>query len=191
MTEPTTVELVVAAADGDQAAWEEIVSRYSGLVWALVRAHRLPPADAADVVQTVWLRLVEHLDRLREPEHLGGWLGATTRHESLRVLRRSEREQPDDDIDSRREALSADQRDGPEAMLLSSEKGDELVTAFRLLPERCRVLLATLASDPTPSYAEVAHVLDMPIGSIGPTRGRCLARLRDLLAGAPAPAPAT
>ena len=189
-TPGSTSELVLAAAGGDQSAFEELVSRYTGLVWSVVRAHRMRQADAADVVQTVWLRLVEHLDRLREPEHLGGWLGATARHEALRVLKRSDREQPDDEIDTRRAAQVADPRDSPEAALLSSERGRELVEAFHRLPERCRVLLATLASDPAPSYAEVSRVLDMPIGSIGPTRGRCLARLRDLLAGA-AGAPAT
>jgi RNA polymerase sigma factor (sigma-70 family) len=179
--EPTTAELVLAAAGGEQTAWEILVERYSGLVWAVVRAHRMPGHDAADVVQTVWLRLVEHLDRLREPEHLGGWLGATARHEALRVLRRSLREQPDDDIDNRREAARLDHVTSPESAVLSSERGEELVAAFKRLPERCRVLLSLLATDPTPSYAEVATALDMPIGSIGPTRGRCLSRLRELL----------
>lgn len=192
MGELTTTELVLAAAGGEQSAWEELVDRYAGLVWSVVRAHRMAHADAADVVQTVWLRLVEHLDRLREPEHLGGWLGATARHEAVRVLRRSEREQPDDDIDTRREAVAADHRDSPEVAVLSAERGSELVSAFKRLPERCRVLLATLAGDPPPSYAEVSQVLAMPIGSIGPTRGRCLARLRELLADAAgSAAPAT
>ena len=190
MPEPTTADLVFAAAGGDQSAWEVIVERYSGLVWAVVRSHRMPTADAADVVQTVLLRLVEHLDRLREPDHLGGWLGATARHEALRVLRRSEREQPDDDIDSRREAANGSRDSSPETAFFSAQRGEQLVKAFRRLPERCRVLLATLASDPAPSYAEVSQMLDMPVGSIGPTRGRCLSRLRDLLTD-PAAASAT
>jgi RNA polymerase sigma factor (sigma-70 family) len=187
--EPSTTDLVVAAGRGDQVAWDTLVERYSGLVWAVVRAYRMRDSDTADVVQTVWLRLVEHLERLREPEHLGGWLGATARHEALRVLRRSAREQPDEDIDSRRE--SRNQSDAtPEALALSAERRDELVAAFRRLPERCRVLLSLLAADPAPSYAQVAEALDMPIGSIGPTRGRCLSRLRGLLADTATPATA-
>src|SRR5438477_2254696 len=90
----TLDQLVRAAARGDQAAWNELVERFQGLVWATARAHRLSRTDAADVAQTVWLRLVENLDRIREPEHLGGWLAKTARRESLRFLRLNGRELP-------------------------------------------------------------------------------------------------
>ena len=92
-------ELVRSAAAGDQAAWEEIVDRFTSLVWATARAHRLSRADAADVAQTTWLRLVENLDRIREPEALGAWLATTARRESLRVIRHGARESPTDDPD--------------------------------------------------------------------------------------------
>src|SRR5215467_2243715 len=88
-----------AAAAGDQTAWEAIVDRFSGLVWATARAHRLSRDDASDVAQTTWLRLVEHLDRIREPDKLGAWLATTARHESLRLIRRATREEPSDEAD--------------------------------------------------------------------------------------------
>src|SRR3954453_8202483 len=87
-------ELVLSAAEGDQAAWDALGDRLAGLVWWIARAHRLSAADAADVSQTTWLRLVEHLGRIRDPERVGAWLAATARHESLRLLRRAQREAP-------------------------------------------------------------------------------------------------
>ena len=87
-------ELVHAAGEGDQAAWNSIVERFGGLVWATVRAHRLNAVNGAEVVQTTWLRLVEHLDRIRDPERLGGWLATTARNECLRQIRHSAREVP-------------------------------------------------------------------------------------------------
>lgn len=186
--ERSTRELVRDAATGDAAAWGELVDRYSGLVWAVVRGHRLSHADAADVFQTTWLRLVEHLDRLREPDHLGGWLSSTARHECLRLLRLRSRELPDEDI-----ALGLDQDRtgavvaGPEAALLLREERAGVVVAFRRLPDRCQGLLRLLAADPAPSYADVSETLDMPVGSIGPTRGRCLDHLRRLLDERPHP----
>ena len=98
MADPSTSDLVRDAAGGDQGAWNQLVDRYSRLVWAVARGHRLANADSADVFQTTWLRLVEHLGRLRDPEQLAGWLSTTARHESLRVLRLGRRERPDDDI---------------------------------------------------------------------------------------------
>ena len=91
-------ELVHAAGEGDQEAWNAIVERFGGLVWATVRAHRLSAADGAEVVQTTWLRLVEHLDRIRDPERLGGWLASTARNECLRQIRLGAREVPSDDM---------------------------------------------------------------------------------------------
>lgn len=187
MGERTTVELVRDAAAGDQSAWDELVERYSGLVWAVARGHRMGHADAADVFQTTWLRLVEHLERLREPEHLGGWLSSTARRECLRVLRLRGRELPDEDI-----ALGRDTGDasdppvpGPEAAMLAREERASVVAAFARLGGRCQTLLRLLAADPAPSYAEVSTALDMPVGSIGPTRGRCLENLRRILADEP------
>lgn len=169
-------QLVRAAADGDQASWDRLVERYTALVWSVVRAHRLSGADAADAVQTTWLRAVEHLDRLREPDRLGAWLATTARHESLRAIRLASRQVPTD-MDLVAEPVD----DAPiEAHLLEHERDRALWTALGRLGERCRVLLRMLVAEPPPSYEEIGAALEMPIGSIGPTRGRCLARLREL-----------
>lgn len=174
----TVAGLVAAAAQGDQGAWTEIVARYTRLVWAVTRAHRLGPADAADVTQTVWLRLVEHLGRLREPEHLGGWLTTTTRHECLRVLRRSGRELPDTEVGA---DVPGDPTDSPEWLLLSAESRRLVWLALGRLTPRCQSLLRALSAAPEASYADVSAALEIPIGSIGPTRARCLQHLRQQL----------
>jgi len=170
-----TAALVRAAGTGDRAAWDELVQRYSRMVWSVARGHRLGPADAADVSQTVWLRFVEHLDRLRDPEHVGGWLATTTRHECLRVLRRNGRELPGDDVQV--DAPTAFE-DSPESQTLSSESRRLVWLAMSQLSERCQLLLRTIAYSADSSYAEISDALQMPIGSIGPTRARCLKHLR-------------
>jgi RNA polymerase sigma factor (sigma-70 family) len=173
-------ELVRAAAGGDQRAWERLIGRFGGLVWSVARAHGLSQADAADVSQTAWLRLVEHLHRLRDPERVGTWLASTARHEALRTLRRARRQVPVGD-DAELEG-SGPAAEGPEARTLAAERSDILWRAFAGLPPRCQTLLRVLMADPSPSYQQVAAAMDMPIGSIGPTRGRCLERLRELAA---------
>jgi RNA polymerase sigma factor (sigma-70 family) len=175
-----TADLVAAARDGDGAAWDALVERYCGLVWAVARAHRLGQADAADVSQTVWLRLVENLGRIRDPDHLGGWLRTTTRNECLRVLRRGGREFPDDDA---QQDLPADRADSPEDRLLAGERDRVVWRAVSGLSERCRELLRVLAYSPDASYADISSSLGLPVGSIGPTRARCLAHLRKGLEG--------
>lgn len=179
MGDRSAAELVAAAAQGDTFAWEELVARYSGLVWSVARAHRLPSADAADVSQTVWMRLVEHLGRLRDPEHVGGWLATTARHECLRVLKRSGREMPDEFV-----ALEQpiDPRESPEWIVLSNESRRLVWLALGRLSPRCQLLLRALSHSPDASYAEISAALDIPIGSIGPTRMRCLEHLRKQLA---------
>ena len=168
--------VVRAATDGDRDAWNALVARYSGLVWGVARAHRLGDADAADVFQTTWLRLVEHLDRLQDPERVGAWLATTARRECLRTLRMSARVLP-----TETELLPDPGTDAPlGAALLSEERDRALWEAFGGLSERCQALLRLLVADPPPSYEDVGAALDMPIGSIGPTRQRCLERLRGL-----------
>ncbi len=172
--------LLARARDGDQAAWNTLVEQYTGLMWSVARAFRLDTATAGDAIQTTWLRLVEHLDRIQDPERLGGWLATTVRRECLQVLRRNTRERiaPGGDvgldaIDTEAEPL--------DAALLADERDAALWRAFRDIPDRCQRLLRVLIATPPPSYEQVAAALDIPIGSIGPTRARCLARLRTLL----------
>jgi RNA polymerase sigma factor (sigma-70 family) len=175
--ELTTAELLAAAATGERLAWDELVERYSRLVWAVARGFSLSSADAADVSQTTWLRLVEHLGRLREPEHLGGWLATTARHECLRVLRKSGREVLGIDADLDLESGEPT----PDAVVLDGERDQLLWKSLGEIPQRCQVLLRALATEPPPSYSDVSLALGMPIGSIGPTRARCLDHLKKRL----------
>lgn len=168
------------AAAGDKDAWNALVGSFSGLIWSVASAHRLGPADSAEVVQTTWLRLLENLDRILQPERLGSWLATTARRESLRLLKNRSRELSTDDdeqLDRRAEPGSPT----PEAALLDRERDRRLWTAFAQLPDNCRALLQLLVVV-APPYVEVAAALGMPLGSIGPTRARCLERLRRLLA---------
>lgn len=175
----SAAELVAWAAEGDRAAWDTLVERYTGLVWSVARAHDLPHPDAADVVQTSWLRLVENLHRLRQPERVGAWLASTARNECLRLLRRSTRERP---TEFSYEQLHHATEQSAEAATLDRMGCTLVLEALGDLSERCRTLLRMLAATPAPSYADVAGALDMPVGSIGPTRARCLDRLRSGLA---------
>jgi RNA polymerase sigma factor (sigma-70 family) len=174
MSAQTLDQLVRAAAAGDQSAWNELVARFEGLVWATARAHRLNRADAADVSQTVWLRLVENLDRIRDPERLGGWIATTARRESLRFLRLNGRELASDEADT----FEAPSDESTDLKLMTEERDTALWSAFKRLSERCQSLLRLLVSQDEPSYEEIGAALDMPVGAIGPTRMRCLDKLR-------------
>lgn len=174
-------ELLARADRGDAAAWNALVDRYTNLLWSVGRAHRLDPADAADVVQTTWLRLVEHLDRIEDPERLPGWLVTTARRECLRLLKRSQRELPGGRDDEAFD-LPDDRTPALDAHLLDDERAAELWRCFGDLPERCQHLLRVLMAAEPPAYAQVAEALGMPVGSIGPTRMRCLDKLRSLVA---------
>jgi len=166
--------LVRAAAAGDERAWSALVDRFSKLVWAIARTHRLGADDAAEVSQTTWLRLAEHIDRLQDPSKVGGWLATTARHESLRVLRGAGRQIPmgDDMPEPDHPAPAIDEE------LLRNERDSMLWQAFSRLPARDQALLRLLVSDPMPSYEEIGAAMGMPVGSVGPTRARCLERLR-------------
>jgi RNA polymerase sigma factor (sigma-70 family) len=168
------VVLVRNALDGDESAWSQIVDRFEGLVWATTRAHRLPQAAAADVTQTTWLRLVESLDRIKEPARLGAWLATTARRECLRHIRLRGREIQVDD-ESFFEAPTEEPLD---RRIIDRDQYDELWRAFARLGERCQALLRLISAPDPPSYEEIGAALGMPIGAIGPTRSRCLEKLR-------------
>jgi RNA polymerase sigma factor (sigma-70 family) len=176
-----TGELVSRAAAGESAAWDALVDQYSSLLWSIARGFRLSTADSADAIQTTWLRLVENLDRIEDPERLPGWLATTVRRECLRVLRQSKREQVSASDDGLPEIV--DPAEPLDAHLLREERDAELWRTFEQLGDRCRTLLRVLMATPPPSYAEVSAALDMPVGSIGPTRQRCLDHLRRLTEG--------
>jgi RNA polymerase sigma factor (sigma-70 family) len=179
--------LVKAAAAGDETAWRALVQGFHGLVWSVARGYRLSSADAADVFQTVWLRLAEHLGRIENPDYVGAWLATTARRESLRVIRSRGRTVPMDDS-ALADILQADNATPEQAVLeadqerLDAQLMRQMWRAFGELSARCQQLLRVLIASPRPSYADVAAALGVPVGSVGPTRARCLGYLRRLLA---------
>jgi RNA polymerase sigma factor (sigma-70 family) len=179
--ERSTAKLVEAAAAGEHQAWSQLIDRYAVLVRSVCRAHRLDDADADDVAQLTWLRAVEHLGRLRDPDRFGAWVGTTARHECLRVLRGRKRVVPTaDEV----QPLFAEHVDPDEAEL-AAERRAAVRRALATLPERQRTLLRLLHAEAEPSYEAIGATLGMPVGSIGPTRGRALERLRRELVQAP------
>jgi len=176
-------DLVRRAARGDQRAWQGIVDEYGGLVWSVARGFRFSEAQTADAVQTTWLRLVENLAQIREPERLPGWLRTTTRRVCLSMLRDYCREQPTDDVEPPSAALRWGPADdaGPETAAVRRDQQVLVRRAVDTLPPRQRALLGLLVSSPPVSYEEISAGLGIPVGSIGPTRARILARLRTTL----------
>ena len=171
-------EVVARAANGDPSAWDQLVDRFASTVWAVARAHRLSAADAADVSQTTWLRLLQNLERIEQPERVGGWLATTARRESLRLLRLSGRDLPGGEELEVVAAPSPSRTYEDHVMAPDIEKVvRELVEQ---LPLRSQMLLRLLSADSPLSYREISESLDMPIGSIGPTRARALEHLRRL-----------
>lgn len=176
METTTAADLVAAAGEGDAGAWAELVSRYARLVWSVSQGYRLSPTDAADVSQTTWLRLAEHLTTIRDPERVGAWLATTAAHESLRVLRGNRRQVPSDVLDlAEVPDVSSPE---PGTRLIDLERAAAVREALACLPPKGQHLLRLLFADPAPSYGEISAVTGMPVGSIGPTRGRYLAQLR-------------
>jgi RNA polymerase sigma factor (sigma-70 family) len=177
-------DVVRGAAEGDSDAWNQLVDRFAGMVWAVARSYRLSAADAADVSQTTWLRLVQHLDRIEQPERVGAWLAITARHEALRVARLASRQLPvGDDITIDLVSVSEERVSNDDA-LLADERARELWALVMRLPARCQLILRLLTADPPLSYRDLGEALDMPIGSIGPTRARCLENLRKIASSA-------
>jgi RNA polymerase sigma factor (sigma-70 family) len=175
-------DLVTAAAAGDHRAWDGLVDRFASTVWAIARAHRLNAADAADVSQTTWLRLLEHLDRIEQPERVGAWLATTARRESLHVLRMAGRQVlTGDDFDVLPDSAAPV---SPDRGLIRSEQARFVTDLVGKLPVRSQLLLRLLSADSPLSYRDISEALSMPIGSIGPTRARALEQLRKFALGA-------
>jgi RNA polymerase sigma factor (sigma-70 family) len=175
--DPTVIQLVFRAGQGDSLAWDELVERYAPLVWSVCRRHRLSVADSEDVAQTVWLRLVEHLSELREPAALPGWIATTVHRECLRLIRLSRLEGPQDLLADGRGRADPD-AELVEEEVIRHERRAAARAVLAQLPPRCRLLLSMLLQDPPASYREIGEALDMPVGSIGPNRARCLDRVR-------------
>ncbi len=172
-------ELVRAARQGSEDALGQIVTELSPLLWHVARAAGLSSGGAEDVLQTVWMRLVTHLDDIHTSAALTGWLVTTTRREAWRVRAAERRELP---ADQELLAEVPDRGPGSEEQVIVDDQRRALWVAIGRLSARCQELLRIIAFAPRPDYAAVAAELGMPIGSVGPTRGRCLAKLRALLA---------
>lgn len=176
----TDIALMVRrAAEGDVRAWERLVDQYAQLIWGITRQFSLAESDAADVAQTTWLRLLEHIDRIDHPERVGSWLAATARNECLRSVAARRRVVPHYD-DAELDAAIAHEPE-IDASLLADQRAQAVRDALTRLPRRWQRLLEMLMTDPPVSNAEISDELGLPVGSIGPTRGRCLARLRVVL----------
>lgn len=174
---PLVIDLVRRARSGDKRAWGALVEQYAPLIWSICRRYRLSRADAEDVGQSVWLRLVNQLDKVRDPAALPGWLATTTRRECRRVLRAAHRPHaPACGLDA--ENLPAEQDEDAEQELLTAERHAALREAFTHLPPDGQRLIALLLADPPLRYTEISARLGIPVGSIGPNRSRCLAKIR-------------
>lgn len=173
--------LVHDAKQGRREAVGELVSELSPLLWQVARASGLSSSDAEDVLQSVWLRLLAHLDGIRTPGSLTSWLITATRREAWRVRAADRRQKPVD-----QEWLTAipDAGADSEQCLIMKDEQRELWEALDSLPGRCQKLLRIVAFVPRPDYDDIAARLGMPRGSVGPTRGRCLDKLRSALDGA-------
>jgi RNA polymerase sigma factor (sigma-70 family) len=174
--DPFVADLVTRARKGDQQAWDVLVKRYSPLIWSICRHYRLSRADAEDVGQRTWLQFVNHLDAIRDPAALPGWLTTTTRRECNRVVRAARGPQtagqlPDDNLPDK-QARTAEQE------LLAAERHAALLEAFTCLSPSRQQLMALLIEDPPVPYTEISARLGIPVSSIGPTRRRCLDQLR-------------
>ena len=170
-------DLVARARSGDKHAWDALVERYAPLIWSVCRRHRLGRADADDVGQSVWLRLVSQMERIREPAALPGWLATTTRRECLRLLDAARGPLADGYVMDT-EAVPDDRARTALEELLAAERHAALREAFRDLPPCGQRLILLLIEDPPVPYAEISARLGIAVGSIGPFRGRCLDRLR-------------
>jgi RNA polymerase sigma factor (sigma-70 family) len=166
--------IVRAAVSGDPQAWGSLVDHFTPTLRGVVRSYRLNAADTDDVVQAAWASAFINIDRLREPEAMGGWLMVIARRTALRTLDRRRREVLVD------EPRSADEGDhaAPESALVKAEQRHAVHAAVERLPDHQRRLLRLLIRHSDASYADLSRQLEIPVGSIGPTRERALARLR-------------
>jgi len=176
VTAASVCELVSRARGGDSEAWDELVERYAPLIWSICRKHRLGHADADDVAQSVWLRLVDQLDKVRDPAALPGWLATTARRECLRVLGLAHG--PHAAMYADVETLPDERLGLAEQGLLMAERQAALREAFAQLPRCGQELISMLIADPPLPYADISAKLGIPVGSIGPNRSRYLSKMR-------------
>jgi RNA polymerase sigma factor (sigma-70 family) len=171
-------ELVVRVRAGDSTAWPSLVDGFLGLLVSSLRELRLSDSDVRDVTQTTWLRLIQNVDRIEDPRRVGSWLVTTARREGLRII--GQRRWGDLFLDVEDSLLEDSSATDAFTTLMGRERDEAVRTVFDRLPEHSRDLLTLLFQDPRPPYKEISRRLDMPIGSIGPTRARALRKFREL-----------
>jgi RNA polymerase sigma factor (sigma-70 family) len=177
----SVLSLVTRAQAGDQQAWDTLVERYAPLVWSICRRHRLADADAGDVGRTVWRRLADQLDTIRDPATLPAWLATATARESARALQAARRPHVHGQTPQAAnipDATAATAGNEPEHELQLAERHTALREALAHLPTGCQRLLTLLIEDPPVPDAKISAELGIPIGRIGPDRRRCLDMLR-------------
>lgn len=179
-------ELIAACQRGEEAAWTTLVARYQKLIYTIPRRAGLDDEQCADIFQLTFQRLFEHLDRLEQPERVRAWLVTTARRATDRLKERANRWQPLPEADEDSNATSARPLTAPtplpDALIVELEEQHLVRTTMAQLNERCRELLSLLFyAEERPAYSDIANRLQIPEGSIGPTRNRCLQKLRDLL----------
>jgi RNA polymerase sigma factor (sigma-70 family) len=174
--DPIVADLVTRAGKGDQQAWDVLVERYSPLIWSICRRYQLSRADAEDVGQRIWLQFMNHLDAIRDPAALPGWLTTTTRRECNRVVRAARGPQAAGQLLD--ENIPDKQTRTAEQELLAAERHTALREAFTCLSPSRQQLMALLIQDPPVPYTEISARLGIPVSSIGPTRRRCLDQIR-------------
>ena len=167
-------ELLGRAAAGDQRAWDQLFRRFNPMVRAVIAGFRLDHDTAADVSQVVWMRLYEHADRIRQPERLGAWLATTARNESLRCIKRLSRSRPVGVLEDEADVTSP----SPDERAADDETLRDALQALGRLPQESQQLVRLLVASPPLPYTDIAARVGRPVGSIGPTRSRCLAALR-------------
>jgi RNA polymerase sigma factor (sigma-70 family) len=171
--------LVQRAKESDSRAWAELVARFNGMIAATGRRYRLSPSDISELQQTTWLRLVENLHRIEQPERVGGWLATTARRESLVLVRRASKYRPG--ADEMLANMADKHLPEPDTRPIAEERKVVMRAAWEQLRPRCQELLSLLIDEDPMGYKDLSKLLDMPVGSIGPTRARCLEYLRRLV----------
>jgi RNA polymerase sigma factor (sigma-70 family) len=169
-------DLLEAAANGEKWAGEALVRRFERLVWSVVRTFHLDYSTGWDVFNTVFLRLWEHCGRIREPAALPGWLVTTTRNEAMRTIRSQTRVIPTDfEYDVPDKGISFEER------LVEDEEMASVVAAYSQLEERCQTLLRLLSVEPKLDYETIASLMGKTMGYLGPTRKRCIDKLKRIM----------
>lgn len=172
---PTLTTLVDNAVAGDRVAWDMIVDRMNNMVWSVVRSFRFSDADANDAAQMIWLRVVENLHKVRDPERLGLWIATTSRRECMRLIEKKSRVTPTDpDTGFTRLKAPGD----VEMDQISRADAQRVLDSMQMLSTDCQDLLRLVLCDPPLSYKEISEVLGIAVGTIGARRQRCLLQLR-------------